>query len=130
MPAVVLDVDGAARAAAIHAAVAAAAIPSPDHARGEAEAVRQRGRQLLRRVGLQREDVAADPRPELIRAAARHHATAVQHGQPVARLRLVGPVGGEQHRDAFLPRQAAEDGPGLAKRGRVEAGGGLVHEQD
>jgi hypothetical protein len=58
-----------------------------------------------------------------------YHPAPADHADPVGQvLGLVQVVGGEQHRGALVP-QSADEVPELAAHLRVEAGGGLVQEQ-
>ena len=57
------------------------------------------------------------------------HPAAVQHQQAVAALRLVGAVGADNHRQGLGAAQAAEQLPGAVEGAQIQAGGGLVQEQ-
>src|SRR5690606_14647906 len=66
---------------------------------------------------------------DLGRGALHHHATPIYHHNAVRQgVRLLEVVGGEHH-GALAAQEAADLAPELAARGDVEAGGGLVEEQ-
>jgi hypothetical protein len=73
---------------------------------------------------------ARDPALQLLRGADRHDGSVVQHRDAVGELvRLVEVLRGEEDRDA-LRDELADDRPHRAPAARVEAGGGLVEEDD
>ena len=75
------------------------------------------------------DDVAADPRLELVGGADRHPTSVVDDGDGVGQsIGFLEVLGGEQHVGARL-HQPLDGQPELVAAARVEPGGGLVEEQ-
>jgi len=72
------------------------------------------GRQFSERIGL----------------AGRQHAPAEHQGHAMESAGLVHVGGGHQRGDALLAQQAREDGPEVAARNRIDAGGRLVEDDE
>jgi hypothetical protein len=84
----------------------------------------------LRVARFEQDDVAADLAGQCLGRAERHQVAFIQDGQPVAAFGFFHQVGGHDDGDALLIAQDLQVLPKIAPGARIEAGGGLVEQQN
>src|SRR5579872_185713 len=80
--------------------------------------------------GIQHNHIAADLALQLCRRSERHEISFVHDGEPVAALRLFHQMRRHKHRNALFIAQNLQILPQVAARSGIEAGRGLIQQQD
>ncbi len=84
---------------------------------------------LFRPARGQQEDATLGGLAHACRRALREHPAPIQHDDMVAGVRLIEIGGADDDRQALVAHEAVDDLPELATRQRVDAGGGLVEQE-
>ena len=99
-------------------------------AAGSANRSRRPAASCVRPIGVDGDDVAAERGREIARATREHHAPTVEDGHAVAGLGFVHQVGRQHDGGALRLAQPAQIAPEIRAHAGIEAGRGLVEQQE